>query len=236
MIYIVGSDFFFENKGDPNQVGDTIMQLCLHRLPKFLKVKDGMRHIQVLSPTRKGMCGVQVLNTRLQEAFNPPTPRKKEVQFGEMTLREGDKVMHIRNNYQLEWETRDGGSGQGVFNGDIGLITSIQEDDKLVSVLYDDDKTVQYTYGDLEELDLAYCLSVHKSQGSEFPAVIMPMVGGPRMLLTRNLLYTGVTRARRLVVLVGRQEVLNMMVNNNLERRRYSLLSHWLNLFAPEFA
>ncbi|NLM85802.1 MAG: ATP-dependent RecD-like DNA helicase [Clostridiales bacterium] len=231
-----GSDFFFENKGDPNQVVDTIMQLCLHRLPKFLKVKDGMRHIQVLSPTRKGMCGVQVLNTRLQEAFNPPTPRKKEVQFGEMTLREGDKVMHIRNNYQLEWETRDGGSGQGVFNGDIGLITSIQEDDKLVSVLYDDDKTVQYTYGDLEELDLAYCLSVHKSQGSEFPAVIMPMVGGPRMLLTRNLLYTGVTRARRLVVLVGRQEVLNMMVNNNLERRRYSLLSHWLNLFAPEFA
>ncbi len=130
----------------------------------------------------------------------------------------------------MEWETKYGATGQGVFNGDIGFITRIDAEERLVDVLYDDEKTVQYEYGDLEELDLAYCLSVHKSQGSEFPAVIMPMVGGPRMLLTRNLLYTGVTRARRLVVLVGRQEVLHMMVTNNLERRRYSLLRHWLNV------
>ncbi|MDI9521170.1 MAG: ATP-dependent RecD-like DNA helicase [Bacillota bacterium] len=224
-----GSDFFFENKQDATQARDSIVALCLHRLPKYLKVKDSVRHIQVLSPTKKGVCGVNMLNTCLQAAFNPPCPKKAEVQFGETIFRAGDKVMHIRNNYTLEWETRNGLTGQGVFNGDIGFITKIDEEEKLIDVLYDEEKTVQYEYGDLEELDLAYCLSVHKSQGSEFPAVVMPMVGGPRMLLTRNLLYTGVTRARRLVVLVGRQDVLRMMVNNNMERRRYSLLGHWLD-------
>ena len=207
---------------------DSIVQLCLNRLPRFMGITDSMRHIQVLSPTRKGVCGVDLLNTRLQAAFNPPEYSKAELQFGELLLREGDKVMHIKNNYQLEWRLKGGGSGQGVFNGDIGFITDISPDEKTVTVCYDDEKSVDYEYGDLEELDLAYCLSVHKSQGSEFPAVIMPMVGGPRMLLTRNLLYTGVTRARKLVVLVGRQEVLQMMVANNLERRRYSLLAHWL--------
>ena len=227
-----GSDFFFENRQDASQAAQSIVQLCLNRLPRFLGIQDSMRHIQVLSPTRKGVCGVQALNILLQAAFNPPSPHKVEIQFGETLLRRGDKVMHIKNNYQMEWETRDGVTGQGVFNGDIGFITRIEEEDKLVHVLYDDEKTVQYDYATLEELELAYCLSVHKSQGSEFPAVIMPMVGGPRMLLTRNLLYTGVTRARRLVVLVGRQEVLAMMVSNNLERRRYSLLVNWLQVMA----
>ena len=227
-----GSDFFFEHQPDAVKAADSIVQLCLSRLPQFLAVEDGMRAIQVLSPTRKGVCGVEALNQSLQAAFNPPSPRKAEISYGESVLREGDKVMHIKNNYQLEWETADGAGGQGVFNGDIGFITRIEEEDKMVHVLYDEEKTVVYQYGDLEEVDLAYCLSVHKSQGSEFPAVVMPMVGGPRMLLTRNLLYTGVTRARQLVVLVGRQEVLNMMVGNNLERRRYSLLSHWLHLLA----
>lgn len=227
-----GSDFFFEHQQDAMKAADSIVQLCLSRLPQYLGVEDSMRMIQVLSPTRKGVCGVEALNRSLQAAFNPASPRKAEIQYGEMVLREGDKVMHIKNNYQLEWETADGGSGQGVFNGDIGFITEILEEDRMVSVLYDDEKTVVYQYGDLEEVDLAYCLSVHKSQGSEFPAVVMPMVGGPRMLLTRNLLYTGVTRARQLVVLVGRQEVLAMMVNNNLERRRYSLLAHWLRLLS----
>ncbi len=222
------SDFFFESKQDAILAADSIVQLCLNRLPRFMGITDSMRHIQVLSPTRKGVCGVDLLNTRLQAAFNPPAFSKAELQFGELLLREGDKVMHIKNNYQLEWRLKGGGSGQGVFNGDIGFITGISPDEKTVTVCYDDEKSVDYEYGDLEELDLAYCLSVHKSQGSEFPAVIMPMVGGPRMLLTRNLLYTGVTRARKLVVLVGRQEVLQMMVGNNLERRRYSLLAHWL--------
>ena len=227
-----GSDFFFEHRQDAMKAAESIVGLCLTRLPQYLQVTDSMRFIQVLSPTRKGVCGVDAMNRSLQAAFNPPSPRKEEVQFGELVLREGDKVMHIKNNYQLEWETADGGNGQGVFNGDIGFITRIEGEDKMVHVLYDDEKTVVYQYGDLEELDLAYCLSVHKSQGSEFPAVVMPMVGGPRMLLTRNLLYTGVTRARQLVVLVGRQEVLLMMVNNNLERRRYSLLGHWLSLMS----
>ena len=222
------SDFFFESKPDAMLAADSIVQLCLNRLPRFMGITDSMRHIQVLSPTRKGVCGVDLLNTRLQAAFNPPEYSKAELQFGELLLREGDKVMHIKNNYQLEWRLKGGGSGQGVFNGDIGFITDISPDEKTVTVCYDDEKSADYEYGDLEELDLAYCLSVHKSQGSEFPAVIMPMVGGPRMLLTRNLLYTGVTRARKLVVLVGRQEVLQMMVGNNLERRRYSLLAHWL--------
>ena len=223
-----GSDFFFEHKPDASQAAQSIVSLCLSRLPQYLGLKDSMRHIQVLSPTRKGVCVVQMLNARLQAAFNPPAPHKAELQFGETTLRQGDKVMHIKNNYQLEWELRDGSTGQGVFNGDIGFITGIEAEDRLVYVLYDDEKTVAYEYGELEELDLAYCLSIHKSQGSEFPVVILPMVGGPKMLLTRNLLYTGVTRARKLVVLVGRQEVLQMMVGNNLERRRYSLLAHWL--------
>ena len=227
-----GSDFFFEHRQDAMKAAESIVGLCLTRLPQYLQVTDSMRFIQVLSPTRKGVCGVDAMNKSLQAAFNPPSPRKEEVQFGELVLREGDKVMHIKNNYQLEWETADGAGGQGVFNGDIGFITRIEGEDKMVHVLYDDEKTVVYQYGDLEELDLAYCLSVHKSQGSEFPAVVMPMVGGPRMLLTRNLLYTGVTRARQLVVLVGRQEVLLMMVNNNLERRRYSLLGHWLSLMS----
>jgi len=227
-----GSDFFFEHKPDASQAAQSIVSLCLSRLPQYLGLKDSMRHIQVLSPTRKGVCGVQMLNARLQAAFNPPAPHKAELQFGETTLRQGDKVMHIKNNYQLEWELRDGSTGQGVFNGDIGFITGIEAEDRLVYVLYDDEKTVEYEYGELEELDLAYCLSIHKSQGSEFPVVILPMVGGPKMLLTRNLLYTGVTRARQLVVLVGRQEVLSMMVSNNLERRRYSLLQHWLTILS----
>lgn len=228
------SDFFFENRQDATQIADSIVQLCLSRLPQFLGIKDSIRHIQVLSPTRKGVCGVAMLNTRLQAAYNPPAPGKSEIEFGETLLRQGDKVMHIKNNYQIEWQLKDGTTGQGVFNGDIGFITSIEEEDKLVNVLYDDEKTVQYEYAELEELELAYCLSVHKSQGSEFPAVVMPMAGGPKMLLTRNLLYTGVTRARRLVVLVGRQEVLSMMIINNLERRRYSLLAHWLDFLLAQ--
>lgn len=222
-----GSDFFFENQQDATAAAKCIVALCQKRLPKYLKTDDS-RGLQVLSPTRKGDCGVHALNLVLQEALNPKQDHLPEIQFGEMSLRPGDKVMHVKNNYQLAWTTPDGQEGQGVFNGDIGMVESIDLEDRLVTVLFDEGRQVVYEYPQLEELELAYCLSVHKSQGSEFPAVIMPMVGGPRMLLTRNLLYTGVTRARQLVVLVGRMEVVRMMVNNNLERRRYSLLTHWL--------
>ena len=227
-----GSDFFFEYKPSADEAAESIVLLCTRRLPGFLGTVGNERSIQVLSPTRKGVCGVLALNTRLQATINPPSAVKAEVTYGEMTLREGDKVMHVKNNYLLQWKTLNGVSGQGVFNGDIGYIQEIEQEDKVIKVLYDEERLVQYEYAQLEELELAYCLSVHKSQGSEFPAVIMPMVGGPRMLLTRNLLYTGITRARQLVVLVGRQEVLHMMVQNNQERRRYSMLSHWLKVRA----
>ena len=230
-INLPGGDFFFESKQNAEEAAACIVLLCTRRLPGFLGVSDAMRSLQVLSPTKKGACGVLALNILLQEAFNPQRPGRRELQFGETTFREGDKVMHVKNNYQLEWTREDGAQGQGVFNGDIGFITEIDAQDRIISVLYDEERTVEYEYAQLEELELAYCLSVHKSQGSEFPAVIMPMVGGPRMLLTRNLLYTAITRAKQLVMLVGRQEVVHMMVENNQEQRRYSLLTYWLEQF-----
>jgi len=159
---------------------------------------------------------------------------KRELQYRELILRQGDKVIQIKNNYQIPWRTPDGEDGMGVFNGDIGFVTEIDPEEKSLTVQFDDLRRVEYDYAQLEEVELAYCLSVHKSQGSEFPAVVIPVIGGPRMLLTRNLLYTAVTRARRLVVLVGRASVINMMVGNNLERRRYSLLGHWLKIEAGE--
>jgi len=225
-----GGDFFFERRAEPQAAAACIVELCRTRLPGYLKLGEDARGIQVLSPTRKGECGVIALNLLLQAALNPKAPGKAEIAFGETVFRAGDKVMHVKNNYLLEWTARDGAAGQGVFNGDIGFVTDILEDGRLVKVLYDEEREVVYEYALLEELELAYCLSVHKSQGSEFPAVVMPMTGGPRMLLTRNLLYTGVTRAKELVVLVGRVEVLRQMVRNNQERRRYSALGHWLRV------
>lgn len=222
------SDFFFENR-PVYQVPDCIVQLVQQRLPAYLQVDA--REIQVLSPTRKGPSGVNELNRALQQAVNPKRPSLCELQFGEVTFRDGDKVMHIKNNYQLAWTMPDGTKGQGVFNGDIGFVERINQEDLLVDVLYDDGRLVQYEFTQLEELELAYCLSIHKSQGSEFAAVILPMTPGPPMLLTRNLLYTGVTRAKRLVVLVGSQQIMGRMVDNNQERRRYSALLHWLTFY-----
>ncbi len=231
-----GSDFFFEMKPDANAAAQSIVALCTTRLPKYLQEPDSARTLQVLSPTKKGVCGVGALNQMLQEALNPPDPFKQELQYRDMTLREGDKVIQIKNNYQIAWTAPEGEEGLGVFNGDIGFVTEIDPEDKSLTVLFDDQRKVIYEYQQLEEVELAYCLSVHKSQGSEFPAVVIPVIGGPRMLLTRNLLYTAVTRARRLVVLVGRQSVVQMMVSNNLERRRYSLLGRWLALETGEIA
>lgn len=222
------SDFFFVNK-PLQEIPGCIVQLICHRLPVFLGLDP--REIQVLSPTRKGICGVIELNRVLQQAINPRNARSQELQYGEITLRENDKVMHIKNNYQLSWTMPDGTDGQGIFNGDIGVITRIAPEELLVNVLFDDGRMVQYEFAQLEELELAYCLSIHKSQGSEFAAVILPMAPGPPMLLTRNLLYTAVTRAKRLVVLAGSQEVMMQMVRNNQERRRYSTLRHWLAFY-----
>ncbi len=217
------SDFFFDRRWDAEEAAQAVVALCRTRLPKFLKTEDG-RQIQVLAPAKKGPCGVIRLNQLLQNALNPPSLRKREIVYGGNTFREGDKVMHVKNNYKLTWQTDDGGEGEGVFNGDMGVITAIDREDQVVTVRYDDERTVEYEYAQLEELELAYCLSVHKSQGSEFPAMVLPVVGGPKMLLTRNLFYTALTRARRLVVLVGREDVIGQMVENDHIATRYTAL------------
>ncbi len=221
-VNLKGSNFFLERKPYAESAAQTIVELCKTRLPNFLNSGDPIRQIQVLAPTKKGACGVNALNCMLQAALNPPSPEKEEIAYGDGVFRTGDKVMHIKNNYNLEWEDEKGHEGQGVFNGDMGTVLLVDNDDKTLSVLFDDGRMAEYEYGMLEELELAYCLSVHKSQGSEFRAVVMPAVGGPPMLLTRNLFYTALTRARELVVLVGREDAIAAMVNNNHIARRYT--------------
>ncbi len=222
------SDFFFDRQLYPQQAAESVVGLCVKRLPGFLHTDRPMRDIQVLSPTKKGDCGVIALNRMLQEALNPPHPRKPEISWGDRVYRLGDKVMHIKNDYQIEWTALDGEEGTGAFNGDIGYITAVDKEENTLSVLYDDERTVEYEYSALEEIDLAYCLSVHKSQGSEFPCVVMPVTGGPRMLLNRNLFYTALTRARKLVVLVGREDCIADMVNNDHINARYTALKERL--------
>ncbi len=218
------SDFFFERKLRAEEAAETVVALCSRRLPAFLKSDDPVRDIQPLSPTKKGACGVYQLNRLLQAALNPPDSRKKQTLYRDTVFREGDKVMHVRNNYQLEWRTDAGEEGAGVFNGDIGFITAVDNDEHIVSVCYDEERYVDYTFQQLEELELAYCLSVHKSQGGEFPCVVMPVVGGPPMLLTRNLFYTALTRARKLVVLVGQEKYIADMVRNDHIATRFTAL------------
>ena len=221
-----GSDFFFERAVSPSDAAKRIVTLCSARLPGFLGL-DPVRQMQVLSPTKKGECGVWMLNQLLQAEFNPPASGKHERVRGDTTFREGDKVMQTRNNYQLKWK-KEGAigieDGQGVFNGDIGFVTLIDPQEHVMEVQFDDERTATYEGSDVDDLELAYCISVHKSQGSEFPVVIMPAVGGPPMLLTRNLFYTAVTRARRMVMIVGRENAIEQMIANVNTRRRYSAL------------
>lgn len=231
------TDFFFERQPSFSDTAASVVALAARRLPRYLKYPEdrtaalSMRNLQVLSPTRKGDCGVQALNLRLQQALNPPRPGMPELTWGETVFRLGDKVIQTRNDYQIAWEreTEKGWEeGAGVFNGDIGFITRVDQEAHTLTVRFDEEKDVSYEAADLENLDLAYCLSVHKSQGSEFPAVILPVAGGPPMLLTRNLLYTALTRAKELVVLVGQEEVIRQMVNNNHVLRRYTALAQRL--------
>ncbi len=223
---VKGSDFFFERQESPSGAARTVVELCARRIPGFLKV-DPVRQIQVLSPTKKGECGVYALNALLQACFNPPRPGRHERLMGDMVLREGDKVMQTRNNYQLEWK-REGAfgweNGQGVFNGDMGFVQAIDPESRTVTVCFEDDRVAEYEGEQADDLELAYCVSVHKSQGSEFPVVVLPVVGGPPMLLTRNLFYTAVTRARRMVMLVGRENAIRTLVENAYISRRYSAL------------
>ncbi len=236
-----GTDFFFERKAGFAEAASTIVALATQRLPKFLKyeadeaIARAVRSIQVLAPAKKGECGVIVLNQMLQNAMNPPAPGKPSLQYGETVFRLGDKVMQTKNDYQLEWrrETSSGWEdGAGVFNGDVGFITAVDTEEHALTVRFDEEKEAVYTAQQLENLDLAYCLSVHKSQGSEFPVVVMPVVGGPPMLLTRNLFYTALTRARSLVVLVGREEVVRLMTENDHILNRYTTLAERLQQVA----
>ena len=233
-----GTDFFFERKMGYPDAAATIVALMTQRLPRFLKfpedeiARQAVRQIQVLAPAKKGECGVIVLNQMLQAALNPPSAAKPQLTWGETIFRLGDKVMQTKNDYQQEWRrhTPSGWEdGAGVFNGDVGFITDVDPQEHCLTVTFDEEREAVYGQQALENLDLAYCLSVHKSQGSEFPVVVMPVAGGPKMLLTRNLFYTALTRARRMVVLVGREEVVRLMVENDHILRRYTSLAQRLH-------
>jgi exodeoxyribonuclease V alpha subunit len=216
-------DFFFMDTKSQEETLELILQLVGDRIPKFRDRVDPGRYIQVLTPMRKGICGVYNLNLRLQAILNPPSKDKDEKNVRDYLLRSGDKVMQVKNNYRIKWERVDGKSeGEGVFNGDLGYIEYIDNEEGSLSVIFDDDRRVVYDSSSFDELELAYAVTVHKSQGSEFPVVVMPAVWGPPMLMTRNLLYTGVTRAKDLVVIAGSRQVLGTMVSNNRIARRYS--------------
>ena len=225
----VDSDFFFERKRTAEEALDSTLKLVSYRLPRYGNW-DPLKDIQVLTPTRKGELGVVVLNQRLQQAFNPPHPMKREHKVGDTVFRTGDKVMQVKNNYNMNWrkasETGADETGDGVFNGDMGMISDIDSEGRMITVLFDDGREAVYEFSQAEELQLAYAVSIHKSQGSEFPVVVLPLVGGPPMLLTRNLLYTAITRARKLVVITGREDCVAGMVSNNRIRQRYSGLPH----------
>ena len=232
-----GTDFFFERKTSLAEAAGSITALATTRLPGYLRYPEkdrlalSVRNIQVLAPARKGECGVNNLNLRLQEALNPPAPDKPEFLWGETLFRLGDKVIQTRNDYRLPWQRNTAvgiEEGEGVFNGDVGFITGMDPENHVLTVLFDEDREAVYESGDLEDLEPAYCLSVHKAQGSEFPVVIMPVTPGPPMLLTRNLLYTALTRARNLVVLVGTEDVIRRMVENDHVVRRHTALARRL--------
>ncbi|MDD3840298.1 MAG: AAA family ATPase, partial [Clostridia bacterium] len=225
-------DFYLDRKASPGDILDTVIDLCSLRLPKYFKLHP-LKDIQVLSPMKKGTTGVRNLNIQLQKVLNPPSRDKNEYIEGENIYRVGDKVMQIKNNYQMKWEKinwvdRRDREGLGIFNGDVGYITDINKQDRTLKVVLDDDKLVSYEFSQLDELELAYAVSVHKSQGSEFPAVIIPLCWGPPMLMTRNLLYTAVTRARDLVVVVGREAIMGKMIANNHIAKRFSALDRRL--------
>ena len=216
----VKHDFFFLPVRSEEAVGQTIVGLCAQRLPKNMGIPADQ--IQVLSPTKKGAAGTVHLNALLQQSLNPSAPDKKERPFGEVVFREGDRVMQIRNNYDILWKKTDGSAvGTGVFNGDIGILQTIDRDMETVTVLFDD-RLVDYDFAQLNELELAYAMTVHKSQGSEYRAVVLSGWNGSPYLLTRSILYTAITRAVELLIIVGREETIAAMVENAKTGRRYS--------------
>ncbi|CEN85591.1 DNA helicase [[Clostridium] sordellii] len=231
---VKGKDFFFIKKNTNEEILKEIVGLVSTRLPKFYNL-DKLKDIQVLAPMRKGDLGVANLNIELQKYLNKEEKYKVEETLQKRIFRVGDKVMQIKNNYTKKWETEDKSeSGEGIYNGDIGYIYHIDKENKIIYVLFDQTKIVSYEYSELDELDHSFCTTIHKSQGSEFPAIVIPVTWAPPMLLNRNLLYTAVTRAKKLVVLVGDVKYLEYMIRNNKTNDRHSNLSKKLNRLKEE--
>ena len=227
-------DFFFLPRDNAPAIRSTLLSLVAEKLPPYVQAEP--MDVQVLSPMRKGELGVEKLNAVLQQYLNPPAASKAEKTVPQGIFREGDKVMQIRNNYQIEWEIRGkygivGQRGMGVFNGDMGLVRKISEQAESVTVEFEEGKEITYPFKQLDELELAYATTIHKAQGSEYPAVVIPLLSGPNILMTRNLLYTAVTRARRCVVLVGDPNTFRAMINNCFEAERYTTLSFHIQNF-----
>ena len=220
-------DFFYIPRSNTRSITDELEVLITKNLPKFFKL-DPM-NIQILTPMRKSELGVENLNKKLQDILNPKRVSLPEKERDGVIFRQGDKVMQIKNNYKLEWKIKNGSyvkeEGVGVFNGDVGFITDINDFDQIVTVEFDDCREVQYTYGQLDELEHAYAITIHKSQGSEYPVVIIPLFYGSPKLLSRNLLYTAVSRAKQGVVLVGNLGMVDTMIKNNQEQKRYTTLA-----------
>ncbi len=222
-------DFFFESKNELELIKDTILELATKRLPNYLKMDP--KQIQVLAPLKAGVCGIENLNKVLQAAINPPSPEKRELEFVRTIFREGDKVMQMANNYDLEWRKQGlfaVETGKGVFNGDIGFIQTIDQQTGEIIVEFEDGRVCKYTRIDLGDLSLSYAITIHKSQGSEFDVIIIPAIAGPSIILTRNLIYTAVTRAKKMVVLVGEKQYLKRMVSNKYTATRFTNLKRLL--------
>lgn len=222
-----GKDFFFMPRPNGRDVQSLIAELCRTRLPKAYGF-DALGDIQVICPSRKGEAGTGAINQLMRELFNPPSPRKKEYTAHNTVFREGDKIMQIHNNYDIEWHTPDGREGSGVFNGDIGFIEKIDTAEQTVVFRFDDDRYADCDLAAFDDIEHAYAITVHKSQGSEYRAVILPLLDCPRGLMTRNMLYTAVTRAQSLVIITGKQSVMCDMIENNVRQNKYTGLSNML--------
>ena len=220
---IKDKDFFYLPRSTNAEIAYTVADLCKNRLPKAYGVQK-TANMQVISPSRKGEAGTENLNVLLQTTLNPSQFGKKEYKYRQSVFRQGDRVMQIKNNYDIQWEKNDGSVGSGVFNGDIGIIYDIDFQDQYIDIVFDD-KSVKYDFSYLEELEHAYAITVHKSQGSEYPIVIIPMYNAPEMLLTRNMLYTAVTRAQGMVIIVGDKDIVKTMVDNDRQALRYTGLA-----------
>ena len=222
-------DFFFVDKSDPTEVKAEVEALVTTRLPKYLKCEQ--TDVQVLCPMKKGVAGVISLNAAIRDRLNPKKDSSDDIKCGEYTFREGDKIMQTVNNYEQEWfEEVDGRikRGAGVFNGDTGFIESIDRQNMKFNVRFDDNKVSEYSLSDIDQIIPAYAVSVHKSQGSEYPAVVLPLLSGPPILCNRNLLYTAITRAQKCVAIAGRQSMVEQMIHNETEQKRYSGLNDCL--------